>query len=666
MNDNLKETQKVTGQTGLSEDLRERLHICEKICDKIANLPQTAKDDYQAELDALVEEYRNAPTLPPEYAEIMGSKFNTACTKAKYGIEEFHKRNEAKQALFIELDKLVAAGDLVSLKEIEQLDKKKASIELSASDIALYEEKISSQREAKLAQAAQMKANEAEINKYAQELREMLSLEDITSCRARKQEIEAAYNALGIVSGPAVLAYQEALKEVKAALSRHYETLDFARWENYTLKLDICKEIEALAALSDAELLKSAKKLQDIRDKWKSIGSVPKTKIEEINARYLELTRPLQHHLDELFAQRRQELKVVLARKNELIAQAAQLAESTDWKGTAEVLKNLQAEWKTLARAGAQETELFAKFRSYADIFFNARSEEYGRRDKAYADAVEIKEALIAKAEALTLEEFRQAKQLREEFIKAPSAGRQESALRTKFDTIMQAFFDNRKAAFEKKEVQAKALLDELATLMDNPSENLVRYREIKAQLAENNCRNTFEAERKAIASFEKVLASSKELELKKEFVVFVEKAKVVSDIAKKAIAKEEFDVATLPDCSSFARLQLAVRQLGELAQGGDIEKFKKQLQANAVQRDKVIADLELVVGVENSNANFSLAQELEAAILGNFAKAQAAERKPREAQYYINAFISCGLTLPEDFALELDRFQANLAKLSK
>ena len=666
MNDNLNETQKVTGQVGLSEDLRERLHISEKICDKIANLPQTAKDDYQSELDALISEYRNAPTLPPEYAEVIESKFNAACTKAKYGIEEFHKRNKAKLDLFAELDKLVAAGDLVTLKEIEQLDKKKAALELSSSDIALYEEKISARREAKLAEVAQQKAKEAEIAKYAQELKEMLSLEDITTCRTRKQEIEAAYNALGVVSGPAVLAYQEAHKEVKAALSRHYETLDFARWENYTIKLDICKEIEALAALSDAELLKSAKKLQDLRDKWKSAGSVPKEKNEEINARYLELTRPLQHHLDELFAQRRQELKVVLARKNELIAQAAQLSQSTDWKGTAEVLKNLQAEWKTLARAGAQETELFAKFRSYADVFFNARSEEYGRRDKAYAEAVEIKEALIAKAEALTLEEFRQAKQLREEFIKAPSAGRQETALREKFDTIMQAFFDNRKVAFEKKETQAKALLDELATLVENPSENLVRYREIKAQLAANACRNTADAERKAIAAYEKALASSREVELKKEFLVFIDKAKLVAQAAQKAIAKEEFDVASLPDCEAFARLQLAVRQLSELASGGDVEKFKKQLQANAVQREKVIADLELVVGADKQNNNVSLAQELEAAIFGNFAKAQAVERKPREAQYYINAFMACGATLPEEFDSELDRFQANLAKLSK
>ena len=110
----------------------------------------------------------------------------------------------------------------------------------------------------------------------------------------------------------------------------------------------------------------------------------------------------------------------------------------------------------------------------------------------------------------------------------------------------------------------------------------------------------------------------------------------------------------------------MAVRQLSELASGGDVEKFKKQLQANAVQREKVIADLELVVGADKQNNNVSLAQELEAAIFGNFAKAQAVERKPREAQYYINAFMACGATLPEEFDSELDRFQANLAKLSK
>ena len=53
-------------------------------------------------------------------------------------------------------------------------------------------------------------------------------------------------------------------------------------------------------------LPKAAKKLQELREKWKALGAVPKVKADEINPRYLNATRLLQHRVDEYFAQLRQ------------------------------------------------------------------------------------------------------------------------------------------------------------------------------------------------------------------------------------------------------------------------------------------------------------------------------------------------------------------------
>ena len=130
--------------------------------------------------------------------------------------------------------------------------------------------------------------------------------------------------------------------------------------------------------MPDSELPKAARALHELREKWKNLGGVPKVKNEEINTRYLEATRALQHRVDEYFAQRRQEQKQAALTKQGLCEQAAKLADSTEWNVTSEAFKTLQAAWKTIPHAGAAENTLYANFRASADKFFGARGENSG------------------------------------------------------------------------------------------------------------------------------------------------------------------------------------------------------------------------------------------------------------------------------------------------
>ena len=72
------------------------------------------------------------------------------------------------------------------------------------------------------------------------------------------------------------------------------------------------ESLSSLIALPDEELAAAGKKLNELREMWKNLGSVPKEKSEEINPRYLELTRKLQHKVDEFFARKRQMQKIIL------------------------------------------------------------------------------------------------------------------------------------------------------------------------------------------------------------------------------------------------------------------------------------------------------------------------------------------------------------------
>ena len=69
-------------------------------------------------------------------------------------------------------------------------------------------------------------------------------------------------------------------------------------------------------------------------------------------------------------------------RKEELVAEAEALADSTDWTGTANQLRELMAQWKAAPRASREaEQRLWERFRAAQDAFFTRRSEDFSARD---------------------------------------------------------------------------------------------------------------------------------------------------------------------------------------------------------------------------------------------------------------------------------------------
>ena len=89
-------------------------------------------------------------------------------------------------------------------------------------------------------------------------------------------------------------------------------------------------------------------------------------------------------------------------RKEKLIAEAEELATSTDWGPTARRYRDLMNEWKAAGRARRDvEDELWNRFRVAQDTFFSARNEVFSTRDADLRANLEIKRALLVEAEAL-------------------------------------------------------------------------------------------------------------------------------------------------------------------------------------------------------------------------------------------------------------------------
>jgi hypothetical protein len=238
---------------------------------------------------------------------------------------------------------------------------------------------------------------EARLNSGAADASHSLS-----SIRRIRGSLDTAH-VIGDVDGLASrLDKLVGIAEEKATAAR--AARETARTEAVARKTALVEEAEKLAAESTGWKV-AGDRLKEILDEWKSIHGVDKKTDGELWRRYAAardgFTRRRGAHFATLDASRKQ----AQGRKEELVAEAETLADSTDWNVTANRLKELMGEWKTAPRASKEaEQKLWERFRGAQDTFFKRRSEVFSARDAEFKGNLERKQALLAEAEALDVD----------------------------------------------------------------------------------------------------------------------------------------------------------------------------------------------------------------------------------------------------------------------
>ena len=605
------------------DQTKELLHLYEAVCGELEKLTGTFGIDMDAELLRIKDEYGKLPPLPEEFAEIMNKRFSEAEKKLMVFKSEIESRNSELAELVRTADAVLSAGELATIKEVESICKKLESFNTSYPSGAAAEKlgQLAPQLETLRAEQAAENSRIKAVEELTAKLTAIVAGEDFNAMKELRESVEKEFASIGNVPSAVNKQYQDALHKVSVALAQHYETLDLARWENYTRKLDLLKKIETLSQVEDGKLANAATQLQELRIKWKESGSVPNEKKEEVNAKFLELTRPLQKRIEEYYAHRRQEKKAALEQKLVFCAAAEALADSTSWKVTAEQFKTMQADWKQLPGAGTQEKELFARFRAAADKFFSARDTYFKERNAKLGAAKAVKQELIARVAALEPGDRRGAKALREEFRAAENAGRDELELRKQFDAAMESFFAAIKENISRNEQRSTELVKELENLSADPVAGKLRAGEIRAELARLNVRNHSKIEREAIAKFDRAERKARSQAATDKFALYKEFSALLN-------------AADLPEekpegLSAFPKLE-AVYDLKVSADDSAAEKLEKIISVSRKTADRILEELRRLAGGDEEQ-ELSLAQELEAAIFGNFARSEA--EKSRKAE---------------------------------
>lgn len=165
--------------------------------------------------------------------------------------------------------------------------------------------------------------------------------------------------------------------------------------------------------------------------------------------------------------QRRVARKEALERREEIVARAEAIAnaplETVHWKNDTAALRGLLDEWKEAQRSGARlpkdvERALWKRFTHSRTSFEKARKHHFAEVDGANAAVASSKEALVARAEALsTSTDFdRGAREFRDLMTAWRNAGRGrrsvDDALWKRFQAAQDAFFEARRTNADAEE----------------------------------------------------------------------------------------------------------------------------------------------------------------------------------------------------------------------
>ena len=180
-----------------------------------------------------------------------------------------------------------------------------------------------------------------------------------------------------------------------------------ARGKAVAQRTAMVEEAEALAAV-EAERLPwktSGDRLRELFDQWRALqkeSRLDKSTEDELWKRFSHartlFDRKRRQHFGALDEQRGQ----ARAAKEALVTQAEALATSTDWAAGSARFRDLMVQWKAAPRAARKDDDaLWARFRAAQDAFFAARNAQVEVEDAGQRANLEVKEALLAEAEAL-------------------------------------------------------------------------------------------------------------------------------------------------------------------------------------------------------------------------------------------------------------------------
>ena len=238
-----------------------------------------------------------------------------------------------------------------------------------------------------------------------------------------------------------------------ALLQAWEATIEELTKETYLAKLALAENAESLA---DTEHFKEGVlAFKEIAEKWKAAGNLDRHRNDKLFHRIEAARKKFMDRRRVFLVEEEKDMINNLDLKIEIVDKAEVLAKSGEWKNATEQFNKLMDEWKAVGKTpNKKNEELWQRFMAAKSVFYDRKKIHYHEVKQEHAINLELKSALIEKAEAIQESTdwgpTTQAYALLMEEWKKTGRVQQEKSdeLWNRFNAACDHFFENKKAHF--------------------------------------------------------------------------------------------------------------------------------------------------------------------------------------------------------------------------
>lgn len=236
------------------------------------------------------------------------------------------------------------------------------------------------------------------------------ALEQTENLKDAVRELNELHNEFKHL-GPVPLEEKEAVwQRFKTASDKVYEKRDAFVGQmqkdfqaNLALKERVIEEIQKFIDFNSDRIKEWNQKTQEILEvqkKWEAIGGTARNKSKDINKKFWSAFKGFFSNKNAFFKKLDGERERNLNLKNEIVKKAQELRENHDWENTANIMKDLQLQWKEVGPVPEKYREkVFQEFKEACDHFFNQRRSQFEKQDLEQEENLKLKEAITAEIE---------------------------------------------------------------------------------------------------------------------------------------------------------------------------------------------------------------------------------------------------------------------------
>jgi hypothetical protein len=389
------------------------------LCARVEALTDDDIDDQLAQARAA---WEGMAPMPESWAADLERRFSEACRAAQKRLERRQLARQSAErlpALVPEIEALAANADynavrpqwyalrkqwLAIARDVEIDADLKSRYDAAAQILEGHEQTF---RDAK---GQQQTENLQRLQALVQKFEQRAAAEGLT-LKQTDQLIKEVKLAVGTM-GPLPTKQDREdlmvrLQAVRTALAPRIQELreaeEWKRWANVQVQEELCTRMEALIPIADADPEKASNEMRTLQERWKPVAAAPRSQAEALWTRFKTAQEQVYEKCKDFFAQQAAERSENLKKKEALCLRAESMADSTDWVKTAEAMKSLQAEWKTIGPVTrGNEKQVWERFRAACDRFFTRRQEDLKQRKQDWSENLKRKEALVAEAKTLS------------------------------------------------------------------------------------------------------------------------------------------------------------------------------------------------------------------------------------------------------------------------